>query len=260
MIRNATKKIADGDLKTRLEYISKDEIGELSQDINQMAQDLESSQEKLLKSEKLSVIGALAERMAHDIRNPLAIIMNAADQIKIKYKDNEESDFTIMNKAIKRISHQVQDVLDFVRSTPLLPEKVSLSSMLKQAIENEGIPEGIELVLPQGDLDLVCDRRKIEVVFANLIRNAVDAAMPRGKIQVRIADLNDKVRIEIEDSGQGISPENQARIFDPLFTTKQIGTGLGLTSVKNIVTEHGGTITFSTNPTIFAVEIPKMLY
>jgi signal transduction histidine kinase len=142
--------------------------------------------------------------------------------------------------------------------SPLSLEKVFLSSLLRQVIEKERVPEGIDLVLPQNDLTVVCDRRKIEVAFVNLIRNAVDAALPHGKIQARIIDLGDKVRIEIEDSGKGIPPEDQAKIFDPLFTTKMVGMGLGLTSVKNIVTEHGGTITFSNNPTIFVVEIPKM--
>lgn len=224
-----------------------------------MAGDLEISQEKLLKTEKLLVIGTLAARMAHDIRNPLAIIRGGIDYLKLKqpYQEKDLATFKTINKAIDRITHQIEEVLDFVKMTPLIIEPVSILSLLKQTKSNLELPDSIQVELPEKDISIECDHRKIEVVLINLLRNSVDALGNSGSIKVRLEDMGEFARIEIEDSGPGIPEEVQSKIFDPLFTTKQRGTGLGLTSVKNIIEEHGGTIVFSNNPTVFSILLPK---
>jgi methyl-accepting chemotaxis protein len=107
-IRSATQEIAQNKLNLRIDDISKDEIGELSEDINLMTHKLETVQDKLLKSEKLSVVGVLAGRMAHDIRNPLAIIMASLEILKLKYPDIEDVKFNKINNAVNRITHQIK--------------------------------------------------------------------------------------------------------------------------------------------------------
>ena len=107
-IRSATQEIAQNKLNLRIDDISKDEIGELSEDINLMTHKLETVQDKLLKSEKLSVVGVLAGRMAHDIRNPLAIIMASLEILKLKYPDIEDAKFNKINNAVNRITHQIK--------------------------------------------------------------------------------------------------------------------------------------------------------
>jgi len=125
-IRSATHEIAKNKLNLRINDISKDEIGELSEDINLMTHKLETVQDKLLKSEKLSIVGVLAGRMAHDIRNPLAIITASLEILRLKYPDIEDVKFNKINNAISRITHQIEDVLDFVKTSPLIIEKTSL--------------------------------------------------------------------------------------------------------------------------------------
>lgn len=256
-IRNATKNIANGSFGERIREIPSDEIGELSNDINQMAAGLEASQEKLLKSEKLSTVGTLAARMAHDLRNPLAIIMVSVERIKGKYNDKEDPSFDTIKRAIERMTHQIQDVLDFVKITPLKIEETSLLGLLNRVVEIQSLPKDVSISLPQNDAIIECDQRKIEVLLINLIKNALDAVKDSGTITVRFVDLGESIRIEIEDSGSGVPEEHKDKIFDPLFTTKQKGTGLGLSSVRNIVEEHGGTINLSNKPTTFAVTLPK---
>jgi len=107
-IRSATQEIAQNKLNLRIDDISKDEIGELSEDINLMTHKLETVQDKLLKSEKLSVVGVLAGRMAHDIRNPLAIITASLEILKLKYPDIEDVKFNKINNAVNRITHQIK--------------------------------------------------------------------------------------------------------------------------------------------------------
>ena len=97
----------------------------------------------------------------------------------------------------------------------------------------------------------------MEVVFSNLITNAVQAIENNGELNLRINEEPNEVIVEIEDSGPGIPQENISKIFDPLFTTKPTGTGLGLVSCKNIVEQHGGTISVRNNPTVFSCEIAK---
>jgi len=258
-LRKLTKEIASGNLKVRIESAPKDEVGELLVDVERMAQDLDHVQKKLLETEKFSVIGELAARMAHDVRNPLTSIKIGFEYFrkKMAWGENEISMFNTVDGAIDRISFQIQDVLDFIKTTPLAPERTSLLTLLKRVISSQKSPEGVELGLPSNDLVIECDPRKIEVVFINMIRNAVDAAKPTGRVSIRFLDLEGSVKIEIEDTGPGIPLEHQTKVFEPLFTTKQRGTGLGLSSVKNIIKQHKGTITFSNNPTVFSIILPK---
>jgi two-component system sensor histidine kinase HydH len=98
----------------------------------------------------------------------------------------------------------------------------------------------------------------LEVVFSNLLKNASQAVNDSGEITIRIIDKNDDVFVEIEDSGPGILETNMEQIFEPLFTTKQTGTGLGLASCKSIIEKHGGTLSVRNKPTVFTVQIPKV--
>ncbi|WKT58039.1 HAMP domain-containing sensor histidine kinase [Candidatus Nitrosotenuis chungbukensis] len=258
-LRKTVQEIAKGDFRARIDVSQNDEMGELLTDINQMAQDLESAQKELLKHEKISNIGMLAARMAHDILNPLSNIKIGAEYLRsrIKREEKEIKTLDIIDRAVDRISFQVQDVLNFVKTDSLEITKASLLELLKQVIKNQTIPETVNYTLPENDIKVFCDYKKIEVVFINLLRNSIDAINAQGTIKVRFIDLGDKVRIEFEDSGKGVSEEHKTRIFEPLFTTKQKGTGLGLTSVKTIIEQHGGSITFSNNPTVFSIILPK---
>ena len=223
------------------------------------------------KTQRLSAIGELSARIAHDLRNPLSVITNTLEMIKIQnptLKETNKEKFDRIERAVKRMTHQIEEVMEYVVPRPLDLQKVSLLDIVKSSVLNVKTNE-TEIHLPQNDLSIICDADKLEIVFTNLLLNATQAMNNCGKIFLRIKEgvINngnnkDFATIEIEDTGPGIPKNLLTKIFDPLFTTRQIGTGLGLASCKNIVEKHGGHIDIKTevgNGTTFIVNIPKQV-
>ena len=216
--------------------------------------------ESIKRIERLRAIGELSARVAHDLRNPIGIIKNAIELIEMSSDDitNEKLSkrIKIIKKASDRMSRQINDVLDFVRTRPLELENKSVKEILEASAKS--IPlESVKITLPENDALIDCDGRQLEIVFSNILTNAVQAIEESGEIKVRILEEEDDVRVEIEDSGPGIPEDKIEQIFDPLFTTKSGGTGLGLVSCKNIVEQHKGKIVAKNNPTIFEIVLPK---
>lgn len=213
---------------------------------------------KLLKTERMSSIGELASRMAHDIRNPLSIITVALYNLKTKHRlDDDDPQIMKMKRSIDRISHQVTDVLDFVKEQHLEVSKVKVSEIILESLEFSDISDSTKILLPKNDCNLVCDKNKITSCLNNLILNGIQAIDRKGTIEIRVSDKQDSVIIQVQDSGKGISKENMPKVFEPLYTTKQHGTGLGLASVESIIRAHGGTISVTSPPTIFTIILPN---
>ncbi|WP_428326261.1 ATP-binding protein [Nitrosopumilus sp.] len=227
---------------------------------------VEEKTQELLKQERLSAIGELSGRVAHDLRNPLSVMKLTVDLLKQQPADKKLSDpdivkrLDMMNTSIVRISHQVDDVLGYVRNSPLKLANVSVHEILKTSIEKINVPSNVKITISDKDVNINCDPVKIDAVFINFLVNSIQAIPDGGgKITINISESKDVVKIEFSDSGNGIPEDIIDKIFDPLFTTKQKGTGLGLASCKNIIEIHQGTISVKNNPTTFTVEIPKSL-
>lgn len=223
--------------------------------------DLSRFQTDLFRAERFSTIGEMSARLAHDMRNPLAIIKNTIEVVKLKHSTKIPTDLMNMFRAIdnasSRMVFQLDEVLNFVRSSPLECEEYSLSEILDSAIGKIVIPNQIQINRPQNDVLLFCDMEKIEAVFTNLLMNAIQAMENSGEITVRFSQNDDVVTFEVEDSGPGIQENILDKIFEPLFTTKSHGTGLGLPTVKTIIQQHYGTIQVVNKPTVFSIFIPK---
>jgi signal transduction histidine kinase len=247
------------DLRRNLEkVVLKEKELELQRDY--LSRQVDEKTDELLKSEKLAIIGELASRMAHDLRNPLSTIKNVIEIMETKPRLKIEEKLQYYGKlrrAMNRMSHQVDDVLDFVRATELKLQPYSVLDLINSARDNITVPNDVNIHIEQMDVRINCDYRKIEAVFSNLLLNAIQAMENVGEINVRIIENAGDVLVAFEDSGHGIPQDIISKIFDPLFTTKQLGTGLGLSICKNIVEQHGGTITVKNNPTIFLVKLPK---
>jgi len=114
------------------------------------------------------------------------------------------------------------------------------------------------LILPKNDVEIYCDKRQCATVMNNLILNSYQSIDNAGTIEITVEETDDGVVIQVKDSGSGISKENLDDVFEPLFTTKQTGTGLGLASVKSIVESHGGIISVTSPPTVFTITLPKI--
>jgi signal transduction histidine kinase len=220
------------------------------------------TQKDLIKKEKLSAIGELTARISHDLRNPLTIMTLTIQNIHLKISNNIdpkiEEQLPILNDAVSMINHQINQVMGFVKTTSLDIKLVSISKVLENSIKNINIPKNISVTLPENDFSLLADRIQLSVAFSNILSNSVDAiGAGEGRIVIRAINGKNNLILEFEDSGDGISEENIKKIFDPLFTTKQHGTGLGLSSVRSIIESHGGTISVKSPPTVFSVSLPQ---
>ena len=245
---------------------------ELSEKLKQIEDDLVEQNKKLeekiqrksneiIKKEKLSMLGTMASRLAHDLKNPLTVVKAYSDILSRQLEDkmNYEMKMKVskLKNSIADMSNIIEDVLDFSRTVELDLQKNSIFKILMTALENVDKPKQVNVNINYSDIGVICDSKKIEAVFSNLLSNSIQALEEIGEINVRITEDANYVLITVEDTGPGILEEDMPRIFEPLFTTKQKGTGLGLSICKNIINLHGGDIIVKNTPTTFIVTIPK---
>ena len=225
--------------------------------------DLREKTKKLAQAERLSAIGELSARLAHDLRNPLTVLKGVVEIARARTISGETSFSTkqidMMERAISRMSNQIDDVLEFVKIQSLHTTKNSLLDTIGLSLAKINKPSNVKIHIPDKGVEFVYDSDKIEIVFDNLLNNSIQAINDDGEITIRFIDLENEVEIEVEDSGDGISDEIISKVFEPLFTTKKKGTGLGLASCKSIVEQHGGSISVRNKPTIFTIKLPKMV-
>ena len=236
----------------------------LNRTLQSRTKQLENISSELIKSERFSAIGELASRISHDIRNPLSNLQMSIDLLKKSPPDTKISDEKISEKLnmatknIERISHQVNDVLGFVKDQNLKKENFEFSSCLKDTIESINLPNNIKLKISKSDQILFGDKFQMQIVFNNIIINAIQAIGENdGEITIDSTDKGDSIIIEIKNSGPPIPADVLPHIFESLVTTKQVGTGLGLVSCKTIIENHNGEIYAENNPTKFVIKLPK---
>ena len=206
-------------------------------------------------------LGRFSARLAHDLRNPLSIIRVSLENLKLLY-GSDKSQQSIMQKverSIDRITHQVDDVLDFVREQLITLNNHKISEIISESLDFIPIPDNIKLILPKNNVVVYCDDKQFSIVFNNLILNGIHVITHTGIIEISVEENNDGIIIQVKDSGSGIPKQNLNSLFEPLFTTKQQGTGLGLASVKSIVESQGGIISVTSPPTVFTITLPKIL-
>jgi signal transduction histidine kinase len=218
--------------------------------------------EERIKNERFIAIGEFSARIAHDMKNPLNVIL-ASSSIMNNILDNDvvKKETCRINRNVKRISNQINEILHYVGTRPLVCKVTSIRNIIDSSLDSLNIPNNIEIKINVKDVKIYCDEEKLAIVCINIILNAVQAiGDQKGVIEIRSSELIDgNVSIEIENDGPPISSKVLPKIFDPLFTTKQSGTGLGLSGVKTIVEQHNGMIIVNPNPVVFKIIIPNIL-
>ena len=261
-IEKKLAKALDNKIIQNLEFLASHEK-KLKKEQFMLQEKLDKATQNLLASEKFSIIGEFTSRFTHDVRNPLSVIQTQLEILQSKFLKNDDENskiaFLRIYRALSGINHMVEQVINYVQTRPLQIKHVELSNILKSCVTELTVPETIMITLPEENCTILCDEYQIEILFKNLILNAIESLEDEGEVVIRLIDNLDYVLVEIQDSGPGIPEDMMERIFDPLITTKKRGTGLGLTSCLKIVMFHHGTINVQNNPTRFLVKLPKNL-
>lgn len=228
------------------------EPGQVAQAINKMAMGLaekEKLEEELRRSERLAALGRLVTGVAHELRNPIGVVKATVQVMETELNGNTEiTEYTaVIKEHVDRQNRVIQELLDFGRPSRPLIQHVSANSLLSKVLTFTGPmlrQHKINLRLnPADDIPMVsADGEKIKQVFVNLILNAIQAMPDGGELSITTYHNDEYVCIEFTDSGEGIPAENISSIFDPFYTTKDTGSGLGLSISHQIVKSHGGTI------------------
>jgi PAS domain S-box-containing protein len=239
--------------RKRAEEALKEYSEHLEEMVEERTKELRDAQEQLIRKERLAVLGQMAGGVGHELRNPLGAISNAAYFLSMVLEEPEpevKETLEILQKEVKTSEMIISSLLDFARAKPPTRRKVDINDVVQEALSRATVPENVEVV---SQLDetlpiILADPDQLGQVFENIILNAIQAMPEGGQLVVKTSEVSEKlpksewVAISFADTGMGISQENLNKLFEPLFTTKAKGVGLGLAVVKSLVDGHGGTI------------------
>lgn len=254
-LRDGARRVGQGDLDIELQVSGPVELQQLAASFEEMTRQLAGSQEMLRRKERLASLGRIAATVSHELRNPLGVVRASIYSIKERTLHKGlgvERALERMERSIDRCVGIINDLLDFARVKDLARETTAIDAWLSEFLAEQGLPAGVSL-----RTQLACgarasfDRERLERAVANLIANAAQAMTdPQwnrpserpNEITVSTAVNGPFVEITVADSGPGIAAEILPKIFDPLFTTKNFGIGLGLPLVRQIMQQHRGSV------------------
>ncbi len=283
-LRDSAEAVGRGDFSHRVEVNSSDECGTLAVAFNQMTENIKTSREELektvetlkttqnqlIQSEKLSGIGEFVAGVAHELNNPLTSVMGFAELLQqMDMPEQSRRYLDVIFKSAKRCQKIVQSLLSFARRHAPERKVLCVNEIVESAVEilqyqmrtsNIEVVTRFDAGLPATEID----PHQMQQVFLNIINNArqaMEGQKTKGLLRITTESADGRVRVTFQDNGPGIPPENLKKIFNPFFTTKEVGkgTGLGLSLCYGIVSEHGGTITPQSAPgkgASFVIELP----
>jgi len=289
-LKRAAEKLSNGEYAERVPVRGTDEVAEMAQSFNRMADrveestrelearveartaelrmaltDLENAQDQLVRRERLAMLGQLASGVGHELRNPLGVMLNATYYLDYVLKDSSHDVHEylgILQGQIGLAEKIVSDLLDFARIKPPQREEVVLSKLLDEQITRLGPLENVELVREYDDAapTSFIDRVQVGQVVFNLLTNAVQAMAEGGRLTVRTSFADESALIEVGDTAGGVAPENMERIFEPLFTTKARGIGLGLAVSRSLAQANEGDLQVrnESEGAVFTLTLPRV--
>jgi len=237
----------------------------LEEMVNERTRELREAQEQLMRQERLAVLGQLAGSMGHELRNPLGVISNAVYFLKLAQPDADEKVkeyLSIIENEARTSDKIITDLLDFSRSKVADRQQVSVSDVLQQTLKRFPAPPTVqvEFEIPSDLPPVFVDSMNLIQILGNLFVNAYQSLpVGLGRVEVTAVLQDDMVSIAVRDNGSGIPPENMAKLFEPLFTTKIKGIGLGLAVSRKLAEANGGRIEVQSEAgagSVFTVWVP----
>ncbi|MEO7112799.1 MAG: ATP-binding protein [Polyangiaceae bacterium] len=221
---------------------------QLERRVDERSRALADAQLDLVRKERLTAIGALAGGVAHEIRNPLTAIKNAAYVLERQLGKNVNAEaqqaLAIVHDEVGRANHIVGELLDYARVREPERRRVQLGGLISAALKASDVPPTVVIVVDAAVADVMVDATQVEAALSNVIRNSIEAMHGKGEITFETRSNADLVTVSIRDSGAGVSSEIEGRLFEPLVTTKSSGLGLGLVTARTLVERQGGTLVY----------------
>lgn len=254
-----THEVGLGNLEVSIQHKSQDEMRTLVEGFNTMIQSLKAHQQDLAEMGKKAAWAEMARKVAHDIKNPLTPIQLSAEHLLRVYEDRrgdfdkalKESTAYIISE-VENLRRIAQEFMEISRETSLIKEPVDVKDILEETLQPyKKLLAGrirFQEVFEGDDFSSRGDASKLKTAFRNILINAIEAIGPKGQIKIHAVRLKERMRVTIEDTGPGMDVETLNKIFEPYYSTKPIGTGLGLPIAKKIIEEHGGAIQISSAP------------
>jgi signal transduction histidine kinase len=274
-LANGARDVASGRWDTRIEVQASDEIGELADAFNHMTRTLAAQKEKLVQTERVAAWRELARRLAHELRNPLFPLQITVENLQrarqlgpAQFQEVFNESTATLKAELAHLNSIVGRFSDFSKMPAPQFTQVNVNEALRNAVrlfEPQFTAVGkpsitTEYFLRESLPEIDADPDLLHRAFQNLVLNALDAMPAGGSLTLRTADSEDSIRIEVADTGKGLTPEECSRLFTPYYTTKLQGTGLGLAIVQSVVSDHHGTISVSSEEgrgAAFRIELPK---
>jgi nitrogen fixation/metabolism regulation signal transduction histidine kinase len=275
-LATAARRVAEGSLDFHVDVNRTDEVGQLASTFNEMIAGLKSKrqlEEKLNQAERSAVIGRLTQAVAHEIRNPLNVINLSIDHVGSKYAPEDETrrkQFKRILSSIKdevvRLKRLVNDLLNYGRPAQLSVGDVDMSKLVDETmalVRTQADEQHVDVTVTFADGPSLVrgDAERLKSCISNLAINALQAMANGGRLNASVGRSDGIVEVVISDTGVGISGDSLSKIFEPYFSTKQSGFGLGLAVTKKIVDDHGGSIEVASEidrGTTFTVRLPSV--
>ena len=273
-LAEATTRIAQGDWETKLPIDTLDEVGQLTDSFNRMSDslikkrnELEETYKELAMRERMAEIGNFSMMIAHELKNPLGIIKGSVDIIAkegVKAKVRRTMVEYIQDE-VKRLNRLVEDFLSFARPNPAHKSLVDINQVITKMVNFTPFPDfkekgvSLKVELSKEIPEINVDEHQIYQTFLNLFNNAIQAIPKGGEITFKTEKSRNGILITIMDNGIGIPDEEKGKVFEPFFTKKERGTGLGLSVVKKIIDNHQGEIRITDRDgggTVFLIWLP----
>ena len=261
MLREAARRVGEGDLSVRVSPRGKDELDELGRAFDRMVAELAEARPRLEYLQKVSAWQEVARRLAHEIKNPLTPIQLSVQELASKYRGGDPAyekllatAQEILGEEIGTIRRLVDDFSAFAKLPKVAPVPVDLGQIVDDFVRAHAEWQPfLTFTPPTAPVGADCDRMLIRRVLANLVENAMQATSGDGRAPVVTLSISaDRARgvatLVVDDNGPGIPARERERVFDPYVTTKEHGTGLGLAIVRKIVLDHGGDVHASASP------------